>query len=130
MSDWAAIAAQAKAAREVQCSAGGHTFTLRVPTRHECVRIAHKSDSQGNLALLQRALLEEAIVGWLGPRLRDLFPGTEDSSNPEADAPLEWAAQGVPLLLDAQPGWEDTLNEALVDALNDRHARAKAAAGN
>ena len=123
MSDWAAIAAQARAAREVKASAGGHTFTLRVPTRHECAQVAHKCGAQGNLLLLQRALLEAAIVGWEGPRLRDVLPEAED-------APLEWAAQGVPLLLDARPEWEDVLNLALVDALNDRQARAKAAAGN
>lgn len=125
--DWAAIQAQQRAAREIEAPAGGHSFTLRVPTRHEVnVAVARLlvANGDGSVALLQRKLLELAIVGWNGPRMRDLLPASDDAT------PLPCEPAAVPLLLDEQPELEDELGAALNRAFAARRERAEDIAGN
>jgi hypothetical protein len=129
--DWADIARRAAAAREFTHEVDGRRFTLRLPT-HDEMRISVLShgtpgvNTDVGLAAWERIgreLIERAVVGWSGVRFSDLLPG-------ETDEPLEWAAEGVPLLLDAQPQWCLSLRAALMKGITDRAARIETAQKN
>jgi len=128
--DLAELKAQAEAARTVQLSAGGHTFSVRLPTAHESLLSARRVGLNGNadragLLLLQHDLLQQAITGWQGPRVGDVLPG-----HAEAASPLIWAP-GVPaLLLDAAPHWAETLADQFTAAIASRRAALEADAKN
>jgi hypothetical protein len=118
---------RALAAREVRHTLGEITYTLRIPTRHEVLLAAQRSGAmQANgdraaLLVTQRAVLEAAIIGWSGVRVRHLLP--PEQAGADGDTPLPWEAGAVSLLLDAQ-------NEAaqdLAELVNQRMAQRAAA---
>jgi len=94
------------------------SVTLRVPTRHEvqlALRRCQAGADTAGMLLLERALLEQAVVAWAGVQVRDVLP-----DHPNDDAmPLEPGA--VPLLLDAQPDWAQAWATALLERM--RQAR-------
>lgn len=126
------IRRQALAAREFERAVDHATFTLRIPTRHEVTiavrRAAAKTlagDSDpAHLLLLERMLLEAAIVRWSGLTVRDILPAHELAE----DLPHEPGAVG--LLLDAQPDWARELGMALFDRMAARRDAQDTAAKN
>lgn len=118
---------RALAARELSHAVGEITYRLRVPTRHEVLLAAQRSGAmqaggdRAALLVTQRAVLEAAIIGWTGARVRHVLPA--DQADGEADAPLPWEPGAVPLLLDAQP----EAAQALADVINARMAQRAAA---
>jgi hypothetical protein len=104
------------------------SVTLRVPTEHQVklaglrCGIAGREDPAA-LALLERALLQGAIVGWSNLLQCDLVP----SASAE---PMPWAEDLVPVLLDAQPDWWREPTEGLFERLAQRNAQRDAAAKN
>lgn len=125
------IRRKALAAREVteEVAPGVH-INLRLPTRQEVAVAAARAGvhTPGNetagLVLMQRELMQAAVVGWgQGVKLSHLLPG-------EADDPLPFDADLVPLLLDAQPRWDDKLRERFVSERNARNARLEDAEKN
>lgn len=110
--------------------APGVHITLRVPTRHE-ITVAglragvHRGDDGAALAVMQRALLEAAVVAWTQTvRVSHLLPGAED------DGAVPYSAGAVPLLLDAQPAWAERLAARLTQGIADRDRQRDSAAGN
>ena len=103
------IKADALAAREFTQTAGECSLTLRAPTRREVRECAHQRRLLGNdadalvLPLLKHYLLERAIVGWQGVRVRDLVPGSADA------APVPWSADAASLYLDSNPEHADEM---------------------
>jgi hypothetical protein len=125
--DLQALQQRALAARELTHTIGDIAYRLRVPTRHEVLLAAQRSGAmqaggdRAALLVTQRAVVESAVVGWSGARVRHVLP--PEHAEGEADAPLAWEAGAVPLLLDARP--DDA--QALADVINQRMA-ARAAA--
>ena len=123
------IRRKAMAARQFECAAGPASFTLRLPTKLESsiayagAHSAGRADSSAGLRF-ERALGVQAVVGWSGVLVRHAL------HSHDGDEPFEFEPGAAEVLFDAQPEWEDELNAALVDELNERAARAKAAAGN
>lgn len=110
--------------------APGVHITLRLPTRQEVAVAAARAGvhTPGNetagLVVMQRDLLLAAVIGWgQGVQLRHLLPD-------EAADPLPFDADLVPLLLDAQPEWEDKLRDRFVTERAARMARLEAAKKN
>lgn len=118
---------RALAARELSHTISDITYRLRVPTRHEVLLAAQRSGAmqaggdRAALLVTQRAVLEAAVIGWDGARVRHVLPA--DQAQGEADTPLPWEAGAVPLLLDAQP----EAAQALADLINQRMAQRAAA---
>jgi hypothetical protein len=108
------IKADALAAREFTQTAGECVLTLRAPTRREVRECAHQRRLLSNdadalvLPLLKHYLLERAIVGWQGVRVRDLVPGSADA------APVPWSADAASLYLDANPEHADEMGTELL----------------
>ena len=127
--DLAELKAKAQSAREFEVAIGECSFKLRTPTRLELREAMLRrgvdpgAQSALVLALVQQYLLLSFLVGWAGPRFRDVV---EDAG----DAPLPWSADAVTLLLDAQPQWADTLGAALLSSIAERSARIEAEAKN
>jgi hypothetical protein len=135
--DLQTLQAKALAAREFTHTLGVIDYRLRTPTRHDVLLAAQRAGAlQANgdraaMLVLQRAVLEAAIVGWQGVRvLHVLVDGDGDGAkgaelaSPADTTPLGWEPGAVPLLLDARP--DDAI--ALADALNARiTTRAQAA---
>lgn len=125
--DLQAIQQRAMAAREFEHSIGEITYRLRVPTRHEVLLAAQRCGAlrvNGDAAamlVLQRAVLEGALIGWTGARVRHVLP--PEHAGADAEAPLPWAAEAVPLLLDALP--DDA--QALAGEITQRTERRAAA---
>lgn len=125
------IKRKALAAREVSHEVElGVSFTLRLPSRQEVAVSAaragvHNTGSEiAGLIIMQRDLLQSAIVGWgLGVKLSHVVPG-------EPAEPLPYEAALVPLLLDAQPDWEDSLRKRFVAEREARQARLEQAEKN
>jgi len=120
--DLAELKARAQAAREFQVSIGECSFTLRTPTRLELREVLLRrgvdltSSSPLILSLVQYYLLTSFLIGWTGPRDSHVVPDA-------GDAPLAWSVDAVPLLLDAQPEWADTLGAKLLASVSDRSDR-------
>lgn len=122
---------RALAARElshtIPSDQGDITYRLRVPTRHEVLLAAQRSGAmqaggdRAALLVTQRAVLEAAVIGWQGARVRHVLP--PDQAQSEADTPLPWEPGAVPLLLDAQP----EAAQALAELINQRMAQRAAA---
>lgn len=131
--DLADLRARALAAREYKDEAGGVTFTLRLPTRHEMLMAAREilpADQQQSLRLvdtllMQRELLVRAVVRWAGAVVGQIVPDAAD-----ADQPLPCNAETVRLWLDAQPDSADGLLARLSERIVERQKRTEAAAGN
>lgn len=125
--DLQALQQRALAARELSHTIGEVTYRLRVPTRHEVLLAAQRSGAmqvagdRAALLVTQRAVLEQAVIGWTGARVRHVLP--LEHADGEADAPLAWEAGAVPLLLDAQPDHA----QQLADLINQRMAQRAAA---
>lgn len=104
------------------------SLTLRLPTEHE-VRVAslragvRTMSDPAALALLERQLLVQSVVGWAGMRRCDLLP------HEPADA-LEFHPGAVELLLDAQPEWFKQPAGELLERISARAQQRDAAAGN
>lgn len=104
------------------------TFRLRIPTRQEvraAVRNERLETADGGivLALLQHALLRNAIVGWTGVRSCHVAP-VEDQT------PLPWSVGAVELWIDSNPDAADILGSGLLSRLNQRTDRLDAEAKN
>jgi hypothetical protein len=118
---------KARDAREFKHSVGGATFQIRTPTRHDVTLAMSKAGAQVNgndqarVLLLQRSLLESAIVGWTEVRVGHVLP--EDA---EAGAPLAWEPGVAAELLDARPDWEESLAAALSTAMASRREALEA----
>ena len=127
--DIADLKAKALAARTAPMVLGECSFTLLTPTGKESLAASAALGTypQGTsmLMLLRRVLLEQALIGWQGPRVRDILP-----DDPEGNAPLAWSAETVPLLLEAQPEWADALGNELMDRMAARTQRIEADAKN
>lgn len=125
--DLEALRAASLAAREFTHDVGDCSYRLRVPTRHDVLLTSCRLQAPlagadaAAVMLLQRGLLEAAIVGWQGVRVRHLLPG-----HAEGDAPLPWEAGAVPELLDARPDHEQALSDALSAAMAARRAAIEA----
>lgn len=110
---------RAQALREITAQVGPadapRTVTLRKPTRLEAklaaVRCGVGSGGVAATLRMERDLLAGAVVGWQGVTLADVL--TDGS----ATEPLAYHAEAVPLLLDAQPDWEEALGAALFAAM-------------
>jgi hypothetical protein len=125
------IQRRAAAAREFEHPVGERSFRLRIPTQHE-VQVEVLRAGGGDLgkehvalALMQRAVLERAIIGWQGVTTADLLPG-EQLEYETAD----FASMLVPLLLDAMPDVARELTEALIAMAAERNAKIEAARKN
>jgi hypothetical protein len=130
------IRRQALAAREFQKVIEHVTFTLRLPTRYEVTLAARRSAARGatldgstdndpaHLLILERLLLEQAVVRWSGLRLRNVLP------DEATDEDITHSSGAVPLLLDAQPDWARELGVALFDRMAQRRERQDTAAKN
>lgn len=125
----AELKAAARKALEFTHEIGECTFTLLTPTRTQVRECLHRHGLQARdgdallLALLQRHLLQQHLVGWTGVRHLHVLPDA-------GTAPLPWQPDAVPLLLDAQPDWADALGAALLASMAGRQQRLEADAGN
>jgi hypothetical protein len=129
--DVADIQRRAAAAREFEQAVGERSFRLRIPTQHETqVEILRAGGGEERtqhvaLALMQRAVIERAIIGWRGVTTGDLLP--DESVEYET---VDYVPVLVPLLLDAQPEIGRALTEALVSRVAERNAKIEAARKN
>lgn len=128
--DLQALQARALAAREFSHTVADVDYRLRVPTQHEALLAAHRTGVVGNAQgaaylVLMRAVLEAAIIGWQGLRVGHVVPGGDD-----ADTPLPWSAEAVPLVLDARPADAQALADAMGAQMVQRAAALEADAKN
>lgn len=129
--DIADIQRRAAAAREFEHAVGERRFRLRIPTQHETqVEILRAGGGEERmqhvaLALMQRAVIERAIIGWQGVTTGDLLP--DESVEYET---VDYVPVLVPLLLDAQPEIGRALTEALVARVAERNAKIEGARKN
>ena len=127
--DLAELKLKAQAAREFQVPIGECSFTLRTPTRLELRELLLQrgldpaSRSSMVVPLLQQYMLHRFLMGWTGVRCSHVHPDAG------AD-PLPWSVEAVPLVLDAQPEWADTLGAEILQAVSERGARLEAEAKN
>lgn len=121
--DLSQIQREAEAAREFDhpCADGAVVFSLRLPTRSQTKVAAMRANARpkdpGAIALLERELLVGAVIGWRGPIIGHVLPGS-----PERGLPFAWSADAVPTLLDAQPDWADALGLELFRRMAQRNA--------
>lgn len=130
--DLQTLKARAQAAREFTHAIGERIYKLRTPTRHDVLLASARlggqlsSAAEGTAAMLvQRSLLEAAVIGWQGLRVGHLLPGDD-----EANAPLAWEPGAVGPVLDALPADEAELGGVLAEAMARRRAAAEADAKN
>lgn len=129
--DLETLRAEARAARQFTHRIGEVDYTLLIPTRHEVLVAARRANlaqvggDAAALLVLMRGVLEAAIVGWMGLRVRDVLPG-----HAEGNDPLAFNAGAVPLLLDARPDDADELARVMNEAMAARSAAIEADAKN
>jgi len=127
--DLADIKRRAMAAREAPVTAGGFTFTLRLPTQYEIDVEAARARLHGgeidpaHLVIIRRRLLEQAVVAWSGVTWEHLAAG---SGSTAADI----SQDAVALLLDSQPELAAELDAEFVSRLADRNTKRAEAAKN
>lgn len=125
--DLQALQQRALAARELAHTIGEITFRLRLPTRHEVLLAAQRAGAlsaggdRAGMLVTQRAVLESAVIGWTGARVRHVLP--PEHAQGDGETPLAWEPGAVPLLLDARP--DDA--QALADLINRRMEERAAA---
>ncbi len=125
------IQRRAAAAREFEHAVGERKFRLRLPSSHEIqVEVLRAGGGQPGkeyvaLAVMQRAVLEGAVIGWSGVTTADMLPG-----EPVEFETVDYVPVLVPLLLDAQPELASALTEALVARASERNAKIEAARKN
>jgi hypothetical protein len=140
MPDIADLQARDRASRSFSLNLGDpgapRLFHLLEPTTHE-VRLASLRAGLGGqrvdaaaMALLERALLAQAITGWHGVTAADLLAQYPDQAAKIGGDLVPFDPAGVELLLNAQPGWSTTLWAALVDRLAQRGQLREEASGN
>ena len=111
--DLADIKRKALAGREFQAVIGALTFTLRLPTDNERdvelarVRLHEGVDDPAVMVRLMRALVERAVVAWVGVTCEHLAAG----AGPE---PVELSRETVGLFLDANPTEAKELRDMFV----------------
>jgi hypothetical protein len=133
--DLADLKRLATAAREFSVAVGPDAaprhITLRTPTQHELSLAARRAgmhqttDDVAATMMLERVLLCDCIVAWSGVVVGDVLPESE-----QAAEALVHEAGAVPLVLDVQNDWAQTLWLALVDRLAKRKAAKDTAAKN
>lgn len=129
MSDHADIERQAREAREFDHVAGGITFRLRVPTRYQTrvatlraqAAVAAPPSADGAnvtagpdaaiTAIIERALVTEAVVGWSALPLNRILPGADPGEQ------YAYHPAAVALLLDERPEWASSIGLALFDRM-------------
>ena len=129
--DLATLQQRALAAREVAHTLGDVAYRLRLPTGHEVLLAAHRTGVVGQATgaaylVLMRSVLEQAIIGWQGLRVRHVLPA--DGS--DADAPLPYEAGAVATVLDARPADAQALADVLAERMAQRAAALEADAKN
>ena len=104
--DIAAFKAQIDAARGFECTAGGITFRLRLPTQHAW-RLAIEQNVTADGVVLRaramRAVLDAALVGWDGVTPATIMSGADA-------APLPFSAEARALLLEHRQDIADELS--------------------
>lgn len=125
------IRRHAEAARLFQCSVGGCSFQLRLPTKLQTsvayaeARAASPAGGMGAATVrFQRLVLLQALVGWSGVLVRHVLPGHEGAE------PFAFEPGAAEVLLDAQPAWESELLAELLAEVDRRRLAEEAAAGN
>lgn len=120
------LKAAIEAARQFTVPLGAATFTLRLPSEHDCrVRLERHRDAAGVPLFTEaaRALLDTALVGWSGVTEADLFEGA-------AATPLPFSVEARALLLDHRLDWADELTIALSAKRQQRAEQREAARKN
>jgi hypothetical protein len=139
MSDIAELKARIAAAKQFTVTVGPadapRTIQLQEPDDHQVKLAGIRSGLRGGKdpaaeLLFERALLLEAITGWSGVTAADLLRGFPDQAAKAGDKPLDFEADGVEMLLDAQREWGNELWSALVDRMAQRSAAREPAAKN
>jgi hypothetical protein len=112
---------KSEAARTFTAVYKGHSYTLRLPTRHETrATVAQVTEQYGNANFVwARTLLERALVGWTGPTVGDVLPDG-------GQEPLLWEPAAVVLLLDERPDIEDFLSGELMERIKERNTKLEA----
>lgn len=111
-----------------EADAPRRSVTLRTPTDYQVrvaamqAGVAGRSDPAG-MEILQRTLLERSVVAWAGIRRADILAG--DSAEL-----LDFHADAVPLLLDAQPDWFAEPTAQLLARLAERNRQRETSSGN
>lgn len=121
------IRRQAMAAREFEKVVDHGSFWLRLPTRYEVTLAARRAggnEDPASLLILERALVELAIVRWSGVNIKDVLPDEAQ------DEPLPHSPDAVRILLDAKPDWATELGVALFDRMAQRKEERDTAAKN
>lgn len=126
-----AILKAAQAAVTWTQEVGGRTFVLRVPSQHQ-VRVAYMrlpaKDKDGGdpivvMDLISQSLLERAIIGWSGVAENDLIAN-------DVDKAVEFHADLVPVLLDAQYEISSELRSEMSKRMMERTTAFEAAKKN
>ena len=108
-----------EAARRVEATVNGATFTMVMPTDHQwrvCVQESRGEDGRVIDALAYRRLLERALTGWSGVKCSDMMPGESEEALPFSPAARE-------LLLDHRLDIVDELTIAFGAWLRDHRAK-------
>lgn len=139
MSDIAELKARVLAARQFVVVVGPadapRTVHMQEPTAQD-VRLASLRAGLGGLqdaaalAVLERALVADAITGWSGVTAADLLAHHPEQAAKAGAAPVKFEPGGADLLLDAQPAWSERLWSELLERLARRGAAREAAAKN
>ena len=120
------IRRRALAARECEHAVDGKTFRLRLPTPTDVqIEMLRAGDDRAAPLVMQRAVLERAVIGWFGVTVNDLIAG-EGVDNDAAD----FAPMLVPLLFDSRPDICQELAAFLIGRASERNARLEAARKN
>lgn len=127
MIDVAAIRERARAARSFSVHCGPRAYALLLPTAHQMeVAVASRTEGEAGVVQFLRRQVEAAITSWEGVTLASFDPAAGDAG----EQLVPFSAELVPDLLDAQPGDEAALRDALITKLAQRRAVAEAAAKN
>ena len=139
MGEIADIKARVLAARQFSISvvadSAPRTIHLLEPTAYD-VRLASLRAGLGGLrddaalAVLERALLLDAITGWSGVTGADLLAPHPEQAAKAGPVSVPFEAGGAELLLDAQPDWGRRLWAELLERLAKRGTTREAAAKN
>jgi len=110
------------AARRVEATVNGATFTMIMPTDHQLrVIMQRANDANGQRvdALIWHRLLGQALVGWSGVKVADLFVV-------ENDEPLAFSAEARDLLLEHRLDIVDSLEREVLQWLSDYRSKREA----